>query len=297
MASTKSDNCDKCFLSFPILLDEANWVCSAMFYLPSKSISTRWKRAKFSAAAERSERWKLKNKNSINIKYFPPRSAESLFVLCAPFIGIPKELPFFLRCASVAYNNKRQRQQLANKTTTKRWARKENKFHGIFLALLLRRNCFVYEFAIHKSFFLLLGVPFALLSVSLPPPLWYWKIMSFVLKIASAELWNLYWISHFSCSPQCLFLQQYSGTNAEFTKADTVIFRSDIYNLTSGRKEHNFKRTLKYDSKWLDSEYSFVLRSMWFFVAIQKDSSIQIQLNLIVNLWSFEIESFPHKDP
>lgn len=96
---------------------------------------------------------------------------------------------------------------------------------------------------------------------------------------------------------QCLFLQQYSGTNAEFTKADTVIFRSDIYNLTSGRKEHNFKRTLKYDSKWLDSEYSFVLRSMWFFVAIQKDSAIQIQLNLIVNLWSFEIESSPHKDP
>lgn len=34
-----------------------------------------------------------------------------------------------------------------------------------------------------------------------------------------------------------------------------MIFRSDIYNLTSGRKEHNFKRTLKYDSKWLDSEY------------------------------------------
>ncbi|XP_055379543.1 semaphorin-2A-like [Condylostylus longicornis] len=44
----------------------------------------------------------------------------------------------------------------------------------------------------------------------------------------------------------------YSGTNAEFTKADSVIFRSDLYNLTSGRKEHNFKRTLKYDSKWLD---------------------------------------------
>ncbi|CAO1348813.1 unnamed protein product [Diamesa serratosioi] len=44
----------------------------------------------------------------------------------------------------------------------------------------------------------------------------------------------------------------YSGTNAEFTKADAVIFRSDIYNVTSGRKEFNFKRTLKYDSKWLD---------------------------------------------
>lgn len=49
----------------------------------------------------------------------------------------------------------------------------------------------------------------------------------------------------------------YSGTNAEFTKADTVIFRTDLYNLTTGRKAFSFKRTLKYDSKWLDSEYSF----------------------------------------
>ncbi|XP_048526346.1 semaphorin-2A isoform X1 [Dendroctonus ponderosae] len=44
----------------------------------------------------------------------------------------------------------------------------------------------------------------------------------------------------------------YSGTNAEFTKADTVIFRTDLHNLTTGKKEYNFKRTLKYDSKWLD---------------------------------------------
>lgn len=47
----------------------------------------------------------------------------------------------------------------------------------------------------------------------------------------------------------------YSGTNAEFTKADTVIFRSDLHNMTTGRREYTFKRTLKYDSKWLDSEY------------------------------------------
>lgn len=47
----------------------------------------------------------------------------------------------------------------------------------------------------------------------------------------------------------------YSGTNAEFTKADTVIFRTDLFNLTTGRKEFAFKRTLKYDSNWLDSEY------------------------------------------
>lgn len=46
----------------------------------------------------------------------------------------------------------------------------------------------------------------------------------------------------------------YSGTNAEFTKADTVIFRTDLYNLTDGRREYSFKRTLKYDSKWLDSK-------------------------------------------
>jgi len=47
---------------------------------------------------------------------------------------------------------------------------------------------------------------------------------------------------------------QYAGTNAEFTKADSVIFRSDLYNLTNGRKEANFKRTVKYDSKLLDSK-------------------------------------------
>lgn len=46
----------------------------------------------------------------------------------------------------------------------------------------------------------------------------------------------------------------YSGTNAEFTKADTVIFRTDLFNLTTGRKEFAFKRTLKYDSNWLDSK-------------------------------------------
>ncbi|KAF4526525.1 hypothetical protein B566_EDAN005892 [Ephemera danica] len=47
----------------------------------------------------------------------------------------------------------------------------------------------------------------------------------------------------------------YSGTNAEFTKADTVIFRTDLHNLTTGRREYSFKRTLKYDSKWLDIIY------------------------------------------
>lgn len=45
----------------------------------------------------------------------------------------------------------------------------------------------------------------------------------------------------------------YSGTVAEFTKADTVIFRADLYNNTTKQKAESFKRTIKYDSKWLDS--------------------------------------------
>ncbi|GFV36633.1 semaphorin-2A [Trichonephila clavipes] len=44
----------------------------------------------------------------------------------------------------------------------------------------------------------------------------------------------------------------YSGTVAEFTKADTVIFRTNLYNLTTRMELHPFKRTIKYDSKWLD---------------------------------------------
>ena len=51
----------------------------------------------------------------------------------------------------------------------------------------------------------------------------------------------------------------YSGTNAEFTKADAVIFRTDLYNYTTGRREFTFKRTLKYDSKWLDSKFFHAL--------------------------------------
>ncbi len=44
----------------------------------------------------------------------------------------------------------------------------------------------------------------------------------------------------------------YSGTVAEFTKADTVIFRMDLYDRQTRRKKYPFKRTLKYDSSWLD---------------------------------------------
>lgn len=48
----------------------------------------------------------------------------------------------------------------------------------------------------------------------------------------------------------------YAGTNAEFTKADPVIFRNDLFDFSTGQKKYNFKRTLKYDSKWLDSKFS-----------------------------------------
>ncbi|TRY62769.1 hypothetical protein TCAL_00852 [Tigriopus californicus] len=44
----------------------------------------------------------------------------------------------------------------------------------------------------------------------------------------------------------------YSGTNAEFTKADSVIFRGDIFDISTGRREYTFKRTIKYDSHMLD---------------------------------------------
>ncbi|QQP35646.1 Semaphorin2Alike, partial [Caligus rogercresseyi] len=44
----------------------------------------------------------------------------------------------------------------------------------------------------------------------------------------------------------------YSATNAEFTKADTVIFRGDIFDPVSNRREYTFKRTIKYDSYMLD---------------------------------------------
>lgn len=45
----------------------------------------------------------------------------------------------------------------------------------------------------------------------------------------------------------------YSGTVAEFSKADTVIFRTSLYNLNNNdTPAFQFKRTVKYDSKWLD---------------------------------------------
>ncbi|XP_065352421.1 semaphorin-2A isoform X2 [Cloeon dipterum] len=44
----------------------------------------------------------------------------------------------------------------------------------------------------------------------------------------------------------------YSGTNAEFTKADTVIFRTDLYNMTTRTPQYNYRRSFKYDSKALD---------------------------------------------
>lgn len=107
----------------------------------------------------RDERWKLKNKNSINIKYFP--STESLFVLCF----FPN---FFIATKSFRFTfslrrsmKKEQRRTKRRQSDAMKRTKKKNKFHGIFLALLLKKNCFVYEFTIHKTFrssrFCLLG--------------------------------------------------------------------------------------------------------------------------------------------
>lgn len=51
----------------------------------------------------------------------------------------------------------------------------------------------------------------------------------------------------------------YTGTATDFNKADPLIFRTELYNQTSGQKIHEAKRTTKYDSKWLDSEYSIFI--------------------------------------
>lgn len=47
----------------------------------------------------------------------------------------------------------------------------------------------------------------------------------------------------------------YTATATDFNKADPLIFRTELFNQTSGQKIHEAKRTTKYDSKWLDSEY------------------------------------------
>lgn len=44
----------------------------------------------------------------------------------------------------------------------------------------------------------------------------------------------------------------YTGSATDFNKADPLIFRTELYNQTSGVKIHEAKRTTKYDSKWLD---------------------------------------------
>ena len=49
----------------------------------------------------------------------------------------------------------------------------------------------------------------------------------------------------------------YTGTATDFNKADPLIFRTELYNQTTGQKVHEAKRTTKYDSKWLDSEYLY----------------------------------------
>jgi len=46
----------------------------------------------------------------------------------------------------------------------------------------------------------------------------------------------------------------YTGTATDFNKADPLIFRTELYNQSTGHKIHEAKRTTKYDSKWLDSK-------------------------------------------
>lgn len=52
----------------------------------------------------------------------------------------------------------------------------------------------------------------------------------------------------------------YTGTATDFNKADPLIFRTDLYNQTSGQKIQDARRTTKFDSKVLDSEFEFLLR-------------------------------------
>lgn len=56
----------------------------------------------------------------------------------------------------------------------------------------------------------------------------------------------------------------YTGTATDFNKADPLIFRTELYNQTTGQKVHEAKRTTKYDSKWLDSEYPSIASSLVF---------------------------------
>lgn len=46
----------------------------------------------------------------------------------------------------------------------------------------------------------------------------------------------------------------YSGTSADFTKTDQLIFRPDLYDSQTSKFKYNYLRTLKFDSKWLDSK-------------------------------------------
>lgn len=47
----------------------------------------------------------------------------------------------------------------------------------------------------------------------------------------------------------------YTGTVTDSNRADALIFRTELYNQSSGQKVADAKRTTKFDSKWLDSEY------------------------------------------
>lgn len=124
------------------------------------------------------ENWKIKkNERKIqSISNIFSQAFESLFVLCS-FIAARSFLSSFyygfifslLIPAPMVTTEKRSSKENDDKAMGK-----ENKFHGIFLALLLRKNCFVYEFAIHKTFFSS--------SALFSRRFFYWKIMSFVYE-------------------------------------------------------------------------------------------------------------------
>lgn len=51
----------------------------------------------------------------------------------------------------------------------------------------------------------------------------------------------------------------YTGTVTDFNKADPIIFRFELYNQSNGQKVQDAKRTSRFDSKALDSEYSILV--------------------------------------
>lgn len=122
--------------------------------------------------------------------------------------------------------------------TTPPSGRMETNFMAFaWLFLVLKENCFVYELARHK---MRRRSDASKSTISCDSS-------SSAVNFSLTHFIQILSRSHSN--------SQYSGTNADLSKADSVIFRSDIFNSDTGKKEYPFRRTLRYDSKWLDSEY------------------------------------------